>query len=317
MSIQEQRFQAIADAIRQKDGTDAPIQAVDFAARILAIPTGGGGGSDFAVPLVVTVDAGAQVTAVNGDTSVQGTSDGTVTLILTKPGVWTVTATLGDSVKSTEVEVLDGYQAEINMFSRLPEGYQEVEYIQTVLATSFNSDILVTSSAAFRSFRVLMDFEADPYTGSSSKFLFNSTNFTYASGSKFAFQVARYSAAKLSYYLGNASALAYASINISNTRLAFDCDMAAQTFQVGSEVFTFGAATGTLKTWTPTLFAAPSGGDAAPGKLYAAKMWLSGELVRDFVPCTDPSGVVGLYDLVNGVFYKNSRNGVLTAGPAV
>lgn len=42
MSIQETNLSAIADAIRTKDGTSAPIPAQDFADRILAIPTGGG-----------------------------------------------------------------------------------------------------------------------------------------------------------------------------------------------------------------------------------------------------------------------------------
>lgn len=40
MSYQETKLQAIADAIREKDGTTAPIPANDFPARIRAIPTG-------------------------------------------------------------------------------------------------------------------------------------------------------------------------------------------------------------------------------------------------------------------------------------
>lgn len=40
MSYQETKLQAIADAIREKDGTSDPIPANDFPARIKAIPTG-------------------------------------------------------------------------------------------------------------------------------------------------------------------------------------------------------------------------------------------------------------------------------------
>ena len=40
-------------------------------------------------------------------------------------------------------------------------------------------------------------------------------------------------------------------------------------------------------------------------------------LVRDFIPCRDPSGAVGLYDLVNGQFYANAGSGAFTAGPEV
>lgn len=43
MSVQGDNLTAIANAIRTKDGTSAPIPAEDFADRILAIPTGGGG----------------------------------------------------------------------------------------------------------------------------------------------------------------------------------------------------------------------------------------------------------------------------------
>lgn len=42
MSIQEVRFTEIANAIREKDGTTAPIRALDFANRIRAISGGGG-----------------------------------------------------------------------------------------------------------------------------------------------------------------------------------------------------------------------------------------------------------------------------------
>lgn len=49
MSYQETKLQAIADAIREKDGTTAPIPANDFPARIRAIPTGGGSCSPFQV----------------------------------------------------------------------------------------------------------------------------------------------------------------------------------------------------------------------------------------------------------------------------
>ena len=41
MSVQEDKLKAIADAIREKDGTTAAIKASDFPERIRAIQTGG------------------------------------------------------------------------------------------------------------------------------------------------------------------------------------------------------------------------------------------------------------------------------------
>ena len=48
---------------------------------------------------------------------------------------------------------------------------------------------------------------------------------------------------------------------------------------------------------------------------YSCQIYDNGNLVRDFVPCKDPSGNVGLYDLVGGQFYGNSGTGAFTAGP--
>lgn len=49
-------------------------------------------------------------------------------------------------------------------------------------------------------------------------------------------------------------------------------------------------------------------------KLYYAKIWDDDTLVRDFVPCKNASGTIGLYDMVNGVFYQNAGSGTFTAG---
>lgn len=52
-------------------------------------------------------------------------------------------------------------------------------------------------------------------------------------------------------------------------------------------------------------------------KLYSCQIYDNGLLVRDFVPCIDPEGTVGLYDLAGGTFYGNSGTGAFTAGPEV
>lgn len=52
-------------------------------------------------------------------------------------------------------------------------------------------------------------------------------------------------------------------------------------------------------------------------KLYRAEVFSDSQLVRDFVPCKNNSGVIGLYDLVSGQFYTNAGSGVFTAGAIV
>lgn len=52
----------------------------------------------------------------------------------------------------------------------------------------------------------------------------------------------------------------------------------------------------------------------AKGKVYYAQVYETGTLVRDLLPCINPGGKVGLYDIVNGKFYGNAGTGDFIAG---
>lgn len=71
------------------------------------------------------------------------------------------------------------------------------------------------------------------------------------------------------------------------------------------------------------LFTNNNGGTTMTGtfptaaKLYSCKIYDNGTLVRDFIPCKNEVGEVGLYDLVNDKFYGNSGSGSFTAGANV
>ncbi|WP_417293644.1 hypothetical protein [Dysosmobacter sp.] len=49
-------------------------------------------------------------------------------------------------------------------------------------------------------------------------------------------------------------------------------------------------------------------------KLYSEKIWDGETPVRNFIPCINPDGVIGLYDLVNRKFYSNAGTGVFIGG---
>ena len=49
-------------------------------------------------------------------------------------------------------------------------------------------------------------------------------------------------------------------------------------------------------------------------RLYSCKIYDNGTLIRDYVPCKDTTGAVGLYDKVAGKFYTNAGTGTFTAG---
>lgn len=80
--------------------------------------------------------------------------------------------------------------------------------------------------------------------------------------------------------------------------------------------------------WTPTAatFAVPANmtlmalnrngsiAEQLSGKLYYAQLYSGDSPIRDFLPCKNASGAVGLYDLVGKQFYGNAGTGTFTAG---
>ena len=49
-------------------------------------------------------------------------------------------------------------------------------------------------------------------------------------------------------------------------------------------------------------------------KLYSCQIYDSETLVRNFIPCINPEGMVGLFDAVGFAFYGNLGTGSFTAG---
>ena len=50
-------------------------------------------------------------------------------------------------------------------------------------------------------------------------------------------------------------------------------------------------------------------------RVYSCQIYDNGTLIRDFLPCINPGGEAGLYDMVNGAFYANMGSGAFTTGP--
>lgn len=90
---------AAYDAVGAKGGTAPAAQTIGgLAAAVGTIPTG------IALQLIVTVSAGATVTATNGSKTISGTADstGVCTLTVPEPGTWSVSATLGGQTSDTK-----------------------------------------------------------------------------------------------------------------------------------------------------------------------------------------------------------------------
>ena len=106
------------------------------------------------------------------------------------------------------------------------------------------------------------------------------------------------------------------STSIPSSRVTIEYNGAFKTISFGSTSFTVGVGTSILST-NLYLFASYSGGNNPISKLYSAQVYKDGVLQRDFVPCKNPSGVIGLYDLARSLFVGKSWAGSLGAGPAV
>ena len=90
-------------------------------------------------------------------------------------------------------------------------------------------------------------------------------------------------------------------------------------FLNGSSIWTVNSETFTVPA-NMYLFALNRNGvisEKLTGKLYFCKLYDNATLIRDFIPCKNNAGAIGLYDLVNSKFYGNAGTGAFTAGPEV
>lgn len=194
--------------------------------------------------------------------------------------------------------------------SRLPNGYSEVEYIEGNGSPFINTGVSVNSTS-FNKLRVV--YESSYSTFSNSYYLVNGIS---SSGNIF--------------YCGltNTGSVAYGNgtqdINVGqtlslNTRYIVDFSPITGSYSVGSVSRTglsFNAPS-TSREFYLFAYNTGTGAQAHSERLYSCQIYDNGTLVRDFVPCKNPSNAVGLYELVNGQFYGNSGTGSFTAGNEV
>lgn len=196
-----------------------------------------------------------------------------------------------------------GYPVEVTPVlkgsSRVPTGYTEVEWIQSSGTQYIDSGVTETADMA-----VSCHFDVDTVA---SDYLFGSQQ----------------NSASLSYngiFKNNMLEYNYAEVGFT----------AASSIELTEEVtgstnnITINGVSHTLSTGTPqnvsmlifgirrnTGAMRPYGGKA---KLRYFKIKKGSNTVRDFVPCKNPDGTVGLYDLVGGEFYTTPTAVTLPAG---
>ena len=184
--------------------------------------------------------------------------------------------------------------------SKLPSGYTELEYIQ-----SSGTQYIDTSFKPNQNTRIVADMKLEDKT--STFVLFGS----------------RASVSSLRYEFLSNSGLFHSPYNTSagSTMTAtldkIIIDKNKNVTSVNNNIFSTFSPSTFQCNWNLYLFAVNNNGAAtlqAHAKLYSCKIYDNDTLIRNFIPCKNPSGVVGLYDLVNNQFYQNAGTGTFTAG---
>lgn len=187
----------------------------------------------------------------------------------------------------------------------LPSEYEQVEYIEsdgtqyinTEFYPKYNSRIVIEASGL-----------------GTTQWLFGTRDSTSATATK-QFCMYRTASAVRADYFGTKSG-ASTSLNVSDTTTKIVYDMNCNVLAFDGKTITNTAVSSGTCSYPLYLLTLNNAGTAhanmAKVKLYSCKIYDNGTLVRDFVPCRYMGSTllikpIGLYDLVNNVFYQNAN----------
>lgn len=196
--------------------------------------------------------------------------------------------------------------------SKLPTGYTQLEhirstgtqYINTGVNLSNNSNIeinakLISTQRNISYYLFGSRIENKRYMiavgGSTDKYLVDFISGSYRIDSllsAFDGKFHTHKVTNLSYYIDEILQGSKSSLTITNTSSAYIFDVSGD----GNTPVAHGA-----QSW----------------EIKYCKIWNGNNLIRDFIPCKNPSNVVGMYDTVNDVFYSNAGSGSFIAGAEV
>lgn len=325
MSIQETKLAAIADAIREKDGTTGPIPAKSFPERIRAIPTMPEGSFTITVlsndPPNGTVSGGGIVSKDMMVTVKAEAGDRYNFLHWEENGV-TVSRDAEYTFTVTEDRTLVAAFKEMTV-SRLPEGYTEVEYVSNGDPAYANIGMRLARYLRSTTDRLILDagITVDQNRASQQSIIQQRTSNTAGNTN-----ISGY----LSIYKTNGvwkMVFSWGKFEFTHTlpetptgqRFHIDIDMVSGQCTINDETFQMDASTKGFGTGSMYLFSGNPGGSRiyiCGLNLYSYKLYEGDELMEHEVPCIDPSEEAGTYDLVNSVFRKPSY-GTFTAGNPV
>ena len=208
-------------------------------------------------------------------------------------------------LQSTDKDIVETTETTVSK-SRLPEGYKEVEYIQSDGQAYIKSKYKPNSNT-----RVVSKFQFTSLSGYQYVYCARSSS----SGSD------RFG---LLYHESGYFRSDYGATNV-NFPTSIDCsavyeaDQNKNVCKVGNNTVTNTAST-FQSALEMHLFAGNTGGEMSePAKLKGWYFQISDNngSARDYVACINPNEEVGMYDLITAEFYGNAGSGKFTAGAVI
>lgn len=195
--------------------------------------------------------------------------------------------------------------------SKLPDGYTELEYIQSSGTQYIDTGIKPTGTI-----KISVDVEILDKATTTDKYVFGS-NFI---GQTNAFLMCRWNTAGIGVATGipgGSASYTVISNNITPRRMIISVDYPNKKASIqGESEIELKNVEISIYMRTMKLFASPTGASGIGQRVYSAHIENS-DGAHDYVPCTNPSGEAGLYDIIGGAFYGNAGTGAFSVGPAV
>lgn len=286
-------------------------------------------GSDFSVPLKVSADAGAVITARLGEEEVRATadSDRSAILLLPAPGDWVVSAELdGKELAPKTVTIAGDYTTFFDFNAPvLPEGYVQLAYIDTSTYQSYINTGKFFSNLT----NVRVVLEVEPLAiGSNSysscplfgDFRSSKSGTTYYITSAYIMVYRDGVYTKIQSKSANSSHGTKISSDSTFRKMLIDWNPQDGYAQVNDEPQ---VAITALSSMYFNMFFYICGGtntqsSGSLSRVYSYKLYESGVLTQNMIPCKNDAGLVGMYDTVEEKFYSSANSSdPFIPGPAV
>ena len=289
--------------------------------------SGGGRGAAEAFAYIhVTYTAGAVCTATNGSATFSApNTSGSVVFAIPEPSslpeTWTIAVTNGTLNKTTSVSITAQYQFEdiVLYLSRLPEGYQEVEYLESTAytmasSTSYGMIELASISSSYPNDSSQGEINlAFMLLGDPSAYIWNVFGrhdggiYNTAVGSQNVGYI--YGGTNVGWSNATANTKMNVTINQNGTRAVVENGVTIGTCSgsVGGKISACSIVTSTgstrVNSYGMRIYEITISNNAGTALTY------------DYAPCVRASdGYAGYYDLINDQFYYASGNRGISAG---